>query len=228
MDTLKRLRVLVVEDEETLADNLRILLASWGYEVVVCHTGVTAITELCTDAYDLALLDVGLPDTNGFAVCSEYRKAGGKALIIFLTGRDCIQDKLEGFTNEADDYICKPYNSEELKARVEAIMRRAGNLNHDVLTHNEVCLNPRNHVVTYQSKSVSLAPIEFALLEFLMRYAPATFSAEQLLERVWRSDAGVSTESVRSAVRGVRKKLQAAGCPEIIQNVPAIGYRLSE
>lgn len=220
------MRILVVEDDEILADNLRLSLSSWGHEPDISNNGTTAIARLKEGTYDLAILDIELPDISGLEVCAEYRKTGGSALVLFLTGRNSMHDKLLGYEVEADEYICKPFSFEELKARLEALMRRTGPLNHDTLVYRSISLNTANRQVQFQDKQIKLAPLEFALLEFLMRHSAVTFSAEQLIERVWTADSMVSAESVRSAIKGIRKKLRDAGAQDVIENIPATGYRL--
>jgi two-component system OmpR family response regulator len=222
-------RLLMIEDDIDLAENVIEYLEQSGYKIEHHDSGKEALNGLESDQFDLVILDIGLPDSNGIDICKALRESGFSAPVMFLTGQTDSGSKILGLRAEADDYLCKPFELDELGARVKALLRRgASNLIGDTLVHKGVSLSTREGTISFGTKQIKLAPREANFLEFLMRNPGKVYKSSELLDHVWRSDSSVSSESVRSCVSFLRKKLSGAEFPPMIDNIPAQGYRLSD
>jgi DNA-binding response OmpR family regulator len=216
------MRVLVVEDEQLLADTIVAGLRHLGFAVDVCYDGDAAAERVATHAYDVVILDRDLPKVHGDEVCRRIIAAGRETRVIMLTAAASIRDRVDGLGLGADDYLTKPFAFAELVARVHALSRRALSVLPPVLDHTGVTLDgPRRHA-SRNGQSLSLSPKEFAVLEVLMRAAGTVVSPEQLLEKAWDEHADPFTNAVRMAVMTLRRKL---GDPPVIHTVPGAGYR---
>jgi two-component system OmpR family response regulator len=174
------------------------------------------------------LLDVMLPDIDGFAVAERLTASGRRIPIVFLTARDDVEDKVRGLTVGGDDYVTKPFSLEELIARVRALLRRSGSGGHDDgrLAIGDVELDDEMHEVRRAGAPVELTVTEFRLLRFLMQNSPRVVSKDQILDHVWQYDFNGDTNIVETYVSYLRRKLEASG-PSMIQTVRGVGYRLS-
>lgn len=220
------MRVLVVEDNAAVADSIRKMLETRKYAANVVSDGETGLDHLVSRAYDVAVVDVGLPGLDGFTLARNARAAGVQTPILMLTARDAVEDRVAGLNCGADDYLVKPFVEEELIARVSAILRRGerpllGVLDVGVL---RVDLAARN--VTYDGKPVPLGATEFRLLEFLARNAGIALSRAQIVERIWDYDFDGSSNIVDVYVSQLRRKLGKIGARSIIETVWGIGYRV--
>jgi two-component system OmpR family response regulator len=223
------LRVLVVEDEENVSFVVQTSLRQAGYEVDALTSGADAFRAAVDGRRpDLIVLDVMLPDMDGYEVCRRLRAEGIDIPIIFLTARDAIGDRLRGLTTGGDDYLTKPFSVEELVARVQVILRRVGKTRATkVLKCGDLELNDDAHVVRSRGEPISLSPTEYKLLRFLMRNAGRAVTRPQILDHVWNYDFEGESTIVETFISSLRKKLAVAGA-NMIQTVRGVGYRLSE
>lgn len=216
-------RVLVVEDERVLADTVAVGLRRESMAVDVVYDGDTALEHLAVNDYDVVVLDRDLPGTHGDDVARSLATDGYTGRILMLTASDGVEDKVEGLSIGADDYLAKPFAFAELIARVHALARRATPPLPPVLERHGITLDPANHKVYRDGEELSLTPKEFAVLQVLMRAQGTVVSAEGLLEKAWDENADPFTNVVRVTVMTLRKKL---GDPPVVQTVPGAGYRL--
>jgi two-component system, OmpR family, copper resistance phosphate regulon response regulator CusR len=216
-------RVLAVEDEPRFASFLAKGLRANGFTPTVVDDGERASAIASDDNFDLMLLDVGLPRKDGFAVLADIRRRGQRLPVIMLTMRDDLADKVHGLTHGADDYITKPFEFEELLARIHARLRRKASAE-DQLVHSvgSVTLDTRSRRASIAGRSVDLTARQFTMLEVLVRHPDQVLSREQLLSHVWGYDFDPGSNIVDVYVRRLREKL----APDVIETVRGIGYRL--
>lgn len=219
-------KVLVVEDDKLLANMIADFLRAQQYTIECVYNGADAEELLRNYHYDAIVIDWGLPEKTGIEVVKKFRFDGGTAPILMLTGRDTIDEKEQGLDNGADDYLTKPFHMKELSARLRAILRRAAPTKRSTLSAGDLELDPVAHKVTRDGEELSLHPREFALLEHLMRNPNQVFSAENLLDRVWKSDSSVGPEGVRASIKRLRKKIDVEGKESLIETVYGVGYKL--
>ena len=220
-------KVLVVDDDQALAKLIADWLKSESFTVEVAHNGNDARALMNGYHYDVIVLDWTLPDVTGLSILEEYRKKGGTALVLILTGKDQIGDKVLGFNTGADDYLTKPFDIKELIVRIRALMRRPHSVYQEELEFEKLRLNPHARRVYFDDKEVHLLPKEFSLLEHFMRHPGQVFDAETLLNRVWDSEAAVSTETVRTCIKRLRQRLDKVSDKSYIETLYGAGYRLS-
>lgn len=220
--------ILLVEDDEDLATTVKDHLASERYAVEHAPDGLTAEEMLKLTAFDLIILDWSLPGKTGIEICGEFRRQGGKTPIIMLTGKRQIEDKEEGLDTGADDYLTKPFSLRELSARVRALMRRPEQVVGTVINVGNLTMDLTEHSLSRNGERIHLQKQDFALLEFLMRHPNQVFTSEALINRVWGVESEATAESVRSAIKRLRQKLDSSdGDDSIIENIPRVGYRLN-
>ncbi|MCA2217246.1 response regulator [Jidongwangia harbinensis] len=224
------MRLLVVEDEEDLAEGLRVGLARTGYAVDVAADAAEAYDRLTVNEYDLMLLDINLPDGDGFTLCRSLRNGevetpgDGDLRVLMLTARGALDDRVRGLDEGADDYLVKPFALAELLARVRALLRRDTAGTSAVLTVGPLRLDSARHRASMAGAELTLTPKEFAVLEYLMTRAGRVVSSEELLEHVWDENADPFTQTVRVTVGTLRRKLGDGW----IETVVGRGYRLRE
>jgi DNA-binding response OmpR family regulator len=224
------MRLLVVEDEEDLAEGLRVGLARTGYAVDVAGDAAQAYDHLTVNEYDLMLLDVNLPDGDGFTLCRSLRNGevatpgDGDLRVLMLTARGGLDDRVRGLDEGADDYLVKPFHLAELLARVRALLRRDTNGATARLTVGGIVLDAARHTVAVRGEPLALTPKEFGVLEYLMTRPGVVVSSEELLEHVWDANADPFTQTVRVTVGTLRRKLGEGS----IDTVVGRGYRLRE
>jgi two-component system, OmpR family, response regulator len=220
-------RVLVVDDEPNITDLVAMALRYEGFEVETAGTGRAALSAVERFRPELLVLDVMLPDLDGFAVTERLKGMRNKVPILFLTARDEVEDKVRGLTLGGDDYVTKPFSLEELVARIRALLRRAGSVEErGPLVFADLELNDDTHEVHRAGTLIELTATEFRLLRYLMQNAPRVLSKAQILDHVWQYDFGGDANIVETYVSYLRKKVDAAG-PALIQTVRGVGYRLS-
>lgn len=222
-------KALIVEDDPGIAADLAKLLTLNGWSVEISNTGGDGMQLIEQFTYDLLLLDWCLPDMSGFEICKKYRAGGGAVPIIFITGQSDIEFKEAGLDAGSDDYITKPFDERELMARVRNVMRRPRALiNPEDMRLGSLALDGRKRTVSDGEKSVQLTPMEYSLLDFLVRHKGESFTGAQLLGAVWQSDSDSSEETVRVHVRILRRKFELAGLPQIIAHRRGFGYSVCE
>ncbi len=223
-------RILVVEDEETLAEAISFLLSKEGFEVEMAEDGPAAIAAFEKNGADLILLDLMLPGLSGTEVCRQIR-AKSSVPIIMLTAKDSEIDKVVGLEIGADDYVTKPYSSRELIARIRAVLRRGETGDaasaDGVLTVGPIRLDSDRHIISVNGEQVALPLKEFELLEFLMRNSGRVLTRMQLIDRVWGSDYVGDTKTLDVHIKRLRAKIEKDPAnPELIQTVRGMGYKL--
>lgn len=221
------MKILVVEDDQLVAHALTAILTNQKYAVEVASDGEAAWELVQAFDYDLLILDLTLPKLDGISLCRQIRSHGFKMPILLLTGRDSSHDKAVGLDAGADDYLIKPFDSQELAARLRALLRRGGLASQPVLEWGELRLDPSSCQVTYAQKQLVLTPKEYALLELFLRNSRRVFSCGMILEHLWSYEDTPGEEAVRTHIKGLRQKLKAAaGKSDLIETVYGIGYRL--
>jgi len=221
-------RVLVIEDDLGIADVIRRALIYQQYEVDLAHTGAQGLEAARDRLPDVVILDLMLPDMDGVEVCKRLR-AADEVPIIMLTARDATSDKVQGLEAGADDYITKPFEFDELFARIKAAIRRrdAGKKGgHETITVGDLTVRPLSREVVRGERSITLTAREFELLEFLARHAGEVVSKETLFERVWGYNFDVESDAIKVYVSYLRKKLNANGERDLIHAVRGVGYVL--
>ncbi|MBD1920987.1 response regulator [Microcoleus sp. FACHB-831] len=221
------MRILIVEDDELAAKALVTVLSNQNYAVEVATDGQAGWALVEAFAYDLVMLDVVLPKLDGISLCQRLRQSGYQMPILLLTGRDSSHDKVVGLDAGADDYVVKPFEPEELVARVRALLRRGSSTSLPVLEWGELRLDPTSCEVSYGTRPIQVTPKEYSLLELLLRNNRRVFSCGMILEHLWSYEETPGEEAVRTHIKGLRQKLKAAGAPtDLIETVYGIGYRL--
>jgi len=221
-------KVLLVEDELDLAEQIKDWLEDESYIVETVADGDIALDMLRVYKYDVVILDWMLPGSDGIALCRKFRAAGGKAPIIMLTAKPNLEDKEVGLGSGADDYLTKPFQLKELSARLKALIRRATLSFSTSLETRDVALDPDAHTVLKGGNPVHLEPKEFNLLEFLMRNKNKTFSADALIEHVWESGTHTTSDTLRTYVKSIRRKIDTPGQASLIVTVYGVGYKIEE
>jgi DNA-binding response OmpR family regulator len=226
-------RVLVVEDEPLIAEVVARALGRDGLTVDVVGDGDAALCMVRAEPYDLIVLDLRLPGCDGLEVCREVRRTDGQTPIIMLTARDTLEEKVLGLDSGADDYVTKPFELEELLARVRSLIRRA-RPDRGARTHPPsrleiagLILDGSAREVRFNGRLILLTDTEFRLLEHLMRHAGAVCRRQELLEQVWGYPFDPGSNVVDVFIRRLRHKLDGAGCPPRIETVRGTGYRFS-
>ncbi|MEC4805336.1 MAG: response regulator transcription factor [Jaaginema sp. PMC 1079.18] len=223
------MKLLLVEDDERVAEALVEYLSDQNYLVDVAHDGQEGWELGEAYNYDLILLDVMLPKLDGVTVCQRLRNAGCGTPILMLTARDTNNDKIAGLDAGADDYVVKPFDLEVLSARVRALLRRSTQSLSPILSWGELTLDSNGCKVTYQQKPLALTPKEYRLLELFLRNERRVFSRSTILELLWSWEELPTEATVKTHIKSLRSKLKTAGAPsDLIETVHGLGYRLKE
>ncbi|MGA7572330.1 MAG: response regulator transcription factor [Candidatus Aquilonibacter sp.] len=222
------MRILVVEDSLPVANAVRAMLERRKYAVDVATDGDTGLDFLLRDAYDAAILDVGLPNRDGFEIARRARALSITTPILMLTARDGVEDRVTGLDCGADDYLVKPFAEEELVARLRSIARRAPRPIVDRVTAGQLVVDLSARSVAFNGHAIDLGATEFRLLEFLARNAGIAFSRADLLERIWDYEFDGSSNIVDVYVSQLRRKLKKAGAGDVITTVWGVGYKFEK
>ncbi|GLY05707.1 MULTISPECIES: response regulator transcription factor [Actinoplanes] len=217
------MKVLVVEDQVRLAGSVARMLRREGMSVDVEHNGATALDRAAAVEYDVVVLDRDLPGLHGDDVCRRLMRAQVRTKVLMLTASAGLDDRVEGLTIGADDYLTKPFEYPELVARIRALGRRTQVAVPPVLEHGDLTLDPARRVATRGGVRLPLNPKELAVLEYLLTSGGRVVSAEELLERVWDEAIDPFTTTVKATMNRLRSKL---GEPSVIETVPRAGYRI--
>jgi DNA-binding response OmpR family regulator len=218
-------RVLVVEDDEAIAQVLQRSLRLEGYDVKLATDGVVALEEAHAFLPDLVILDLGLPRLDGIEVAKRLRETDDVPILV-LTARDAVEARVEGLDAGADDYLVKPFERQELLARLRALLRRRPPRGQAALAVADLRLNPDTHEVTRTGRRIDLTQREFELLEYLMRNERIVVSRQRLLDEVWGYDPFSMTNTIEVFVSNLRRKLEAGGEPRLLHTIRGAGYVL--
>jgi OmpR-family two-component system manganese-sensing response regulator len=223
-------KILLIEDDPDICDNVKDFLETCDNHIVeVATDGTEGLNHLRFYPYDVIILDWDLPNRSGLELCNEFRKSGGNTPILFLTGKRQLMNKEAGFDAGADDYVTKPFQVRELAARIKALLRRPPSVfKADKLEYRHVRLDPASAIVTSNGEQVKLNAKEFLLLEFFLRHPGQLFTADALLDRVWKTETESTVEAITSTVKRIRKKIDIDGTDSIITTVHGLGYRLGD
>ena len=214
------MRLLLVEDDPMIGEAVQDLLRAEHYAVDWARDGDAAYTALRTQPYDLVLLDLGLPKRDGLAVLRDLRARKNRTPVLVATARDAVAQRIEGLDAGADDYVLKPYDLDELLARIRALLRRAAGRAEPVYEHKGVCINPATREATVNGVPVVLSAREWAVLEPLIARPGMVLSRQQLEDKLYGWGDEVSSNAVEVYIHGLRKKLG----PELVLNVRGVGY----
>lgn len=223
------MKVLVIEDNKQLASTIRHNLKS-NYVVDIAHTGSRAEDFAYSNDYDLILLDLNLPDMDGALICKGLRENGDRTPILALTGRTKLHDKVQTLNIGADDYLTKPFQFEELYARMRSLLRKSASFPpaSPKLVFVDLSLDPISRVVERQGKPVNLRGKEFQLLEYLLRNQGAVLSRGQIIEHVWKTDTDPLTNTVDVHINALRQKICYPFNTRLIKTVHGLGYMMKE
>jgi two-component system response regulator MprA len=220
------MRILVVDDDPQIRETLKRYLTYEGYRVDLAEDGRQALTGMASDPADLVVLDVGLPDLDGLEVCRRIREADDVP-IIMLTARGTLDDKVDGLDSGADDYITKPFEPEELTARIRALLRRK-TPHSQALKFGSIVLDPSARQVLVDDSPVELSSKEFDLLELMMRHPRQVLTRETFYDRIWGYDFSGESNILEVYIRYLRSKLERVGAAKYIQTVRGVGYVLRD
>jgi DNA-binding response OmpR family regulator len=223
------MRILLVEDNIRLAEALSEALTDQLYVVDVVKDGESGWNQVKLINYDLILLDVMLPKLDGISLCHRLRNEGFTLPILMLTARDTSTDKVNGLDAGADDYVVKPFDLQELLARIRALLRRGSSPTAPILSWGGIQLNPSTYEVSYYDKPIQVTPKEFSLLELLLRNGRRVLSRAVIIESLWSSENPPEEETVKAHIKSLRNKLRHVAAPEdLIETVHGLGYRLKQ
>lgn len=219
-------KILIVDDEQRMRDLLSLYLTPAGYENVQVSSGNEALNFLQDSLCDLVILDVMMPDMDGWQTCAKIREISDVP-IIMLTARTSKNDVIKGLITGADDYITKPFDSGELIARIEAVFRRTKTPEHAVIKFNGLTWNREAYLLTYINKPIPVTPKEFSVLGLLLKNSNRVFTREQLISLIWGHEVETEDRTIDSHIRNIRDKLRHAGFPinDHLITVWGIGYK---
>jgi two-component system response regulator MprA len=224
------MQVLVIDDDDGVRAAVRRALVLDGHEVLMAESGQAGLDQLAVSTPDAVILDLGLPDIDGMEVCRRLRGTGDRTPVLMLTARDAIEDRVDGLDVGADDYLVKPYDVRELRARLKAIVRRQ--LDEDgesrTLRFAALTLDADLHGARLGDREIELTRTEYQLLELLMLNPRRVLTSELIYERIWGYDFGLAGNSLRVYIGYLRRKLEANGEARLIQTVHGVGYVLRE
>ncbi|MDB5254751.1 MAG: two component transcriptional regulator, winged helix family [Candidatus Nomurabacteria bacterium] len=220
------MRILVIEDEIGAQEFLTQRLKEKGFAVDIADTGTSGIYLAKTNDYDIILLDYGLPEKNGFAVCEELRANGDNTPIIMMSVTDAIPYRVKGLGIGADDYVPKPFYFEELYARMQAILRRPAVLTSTLLSIDDLVLDSAKQVVTRSSLPIYLTRKEFSLLEYLLQHKTVVVTRGMIMEHIWDLDLDPFSNTIETHILNLRKKIEGPEKLKLIHSVPGRGYKI--
>jgi len=220
-------RVLVADDERAVRESLRRALTLEGYEVELASGGREALESVGQGRADVVVLDVLMPDIDGLEVCRRLRHVGDRVPVLMLTARDAVSDRVEGLEAGADDYLVKPFDLDELIARLRALLRRTlGTDDQNQLRFADLTLDPAAHEARRGDRRIELTRTEFLLLELFMHHPRQVLTRSQIFDRVWGYDFGPASNSLEVYVGYLRRKTESSGEPRLLHTVRGVGYVL--
>ena len=222
------MRILVVEDERDLNLLLQKVLKKAGYTVDGCYDGEEAQLHLLGAEYDAILLDVMMPKKDGYTLIRELREQGVDTPVLFLTARDSVGDRVKGLDLGADDYLIKPFDFDELLARIRAMTRKHAGVRTNLFSAGDLVLDAQSRKVTRGGQEISLLPKEFSILEYLLRNKEKVLSREQIENRIWNYEFSGSSNNVDGYMSRLRKKIDEGREPRLIYTVKGVGWVIRE
>lgn len=220
------MRVLVVEDAKDMNRLIVKTLTRAGYSVDGCYNGEEALDFLAGAEYDAILLDVMMPKLDGYALLEKLRSQGMDTPVLFLTARDAISDRVKGLDLGADDYLVKPFDFEELLARIRAMTRKKSGKKSNVFTLGDLQVDAQSHTVTRGGKEINLLPKEFTILEYMIRNQGTVLSREQLENQIWNYERSGSSNNIDVYISKLRKKIDGEGQSRLLHTIRGVGWVL--
>lgn len=221
------MQILFVEDDQKLAKLVVHMLIEEGYSVDWVSSGEDAIYYAFQANYDLLILDWMIPSPNGIEVCQKLREKGFQGAILLLTAKDTVHDKVQGLNAGADDYLIKPFEFQELFARIRALNRRNSNpIKEEIIQRGKLTLYCTSHKLFIENQEVNLTPREFQLLELLMRNYGQVVPRDIILERIWGYDTEITNNTINAFIKLLRKKIERNGVGKLIYNIRGVGYKM--
>lgn len=218
------MRLLLVEDDKALGEGLRLGLRQEGYTVDWLQDGASAVHALLSEEFDLLVLDLGLPRLDGIQVLRQLRSSGSALPVLILTARDATEDRIAGLDAGADDYLIKPFDLDELKARLRALLRRSAGRAQVLIEHAGICLDPASQQVSYQGRPVPMTPKEYLLLHELLSQPGKVLTRERLAQSLYGWDEEAESNTLEVHIHHLRKKLFSS----LIRTVRGVGYLVEE
>jgi len=219
-------RILVVEDNKHLSDSLRLTLEDDGYVIDIAYDGLDGEEMALMGSYDIIILDIMLPEKDGLAVCRDLRNKHINTPILMLTARDALDDRVSGLDSGADDYLVKPFEVDELRARIRALLRRESANKSPLLQVGDLTLEPVTHEVARAGQVIELTAKEYSLLEYFMRHPNHLISREMVESNLWNYDHVVASNVVDVYIRRLRRKIDDPHEIKLFETVRGAGYRL--
>lgn len=221
-------KLLIVEDDRTLSDNIKEILSALG-EITQVYTGTEGLFEIESKIYDLIVLDLMLPELNGYQVLAKMRQQKIHTPVLILTAKDGLSDKVEGFEKGADDYLTKPFYREELLMRIKALLKRSlGLFTDDLITYRGLTCNLAAKEVRYQDQLLPIQGKEFDLLLYLLQNQGIILTKEQIFDRIWGFDSETTLTVVEVYMSNIRKHLRSSGLDKAIKTIRNVGYIMQE
>ncbi len=222
------MKILVIEDDALLGDFIVKCLRASGFDTTLIDDGLKGYKRATKGAFDAIVLDINLPSMNGIEVCQKLRSDDVSTPVLFLSSMHTTHDRVRGLEVGADDYLVKPFEHDELVARVRALSRRPSNYVEQVIMHGELTIDTAKRSVVINGKNIKLTPKEFQLLELLARNPGMVLSREYLLSHIWGVTIGNTSNRLESCIRSLRKKLNIDSTKDIINTEYGVGYKLSK
>jgi len=219
-------RILIVEDNKRLSDSLRMNLEDDGYAIDTAYDGLDGEEMATMGAYEVIILDIMLPEKDGLAVCRDLRNKRINTPILMLTARDALDDRVSGLDSGADDYLVKPFEVDELRARIRALLRRESSNKSGLLQVADLILDPATHAVERSGEPIDLTAKEYSLLEYFMRHPNHLVSREMAESSLWSYDHVVSSNVVDVYIRRLRRKVDDPYEVKLFETIRGAGYRL--
>lgn len=228
MQPAPKLSALLIEDDVRVAETVRDGLRAHGFAVHHVADLATGVDRLAASRFDVVILDLTLPDGDGLHLASHLRASGNEVPILILTARDSVPDRIVGFEHGADDYLCKPFDTEELVARLDAILRRVRAGERHVLRYADMQLDLVTRTARRNDTSATLSDRQAELLAYLMRHPEEVLSRERVLEEVWGDEAEDDSNVLNVYINYLRNKIESPGTPRLIHTIRGVGYMLSD
>jgi DNA-binding response OmpR family regulator len=222
------MRLLLVEDNKRLSDSLRLTLEDDGYAVDVAYDGLDGEEMGLMEAYDILILDIMLPGKDGIEVCKALRNKRVRTPVLMLTARDALEDRVLGLDSGADDYLVKPFEVDELRARVRALLRRESAAKTGILQIGDLLLDPATHTVKRGNQPIELTAKEFSLLEYMMRHPNHLITREMAEEHLWSYENVVASNVVDVYIRRLRRKIDDPFEIKLFETLRGAGYRIRD